>query len=80
LNKHGQKDGSKPVGRSAVYSRSLSLNLIVSETGQQSQGNRDGESNYRKACYNYVQHLLVRFRHMPTHDDDLPNPLPELLD
>jgi hypothetical protein len=49
VNKNWQE-----VGRSAVYSRSLSLELVVSETGQQSQGNRDGNSNNRKAHYNYL--------------------------
>jgi hypothetical protein len=80
VNEHRREDGSKPVGRSAVYSRSLSLDPVVSETGQQSQGNRDGESNYGKARYNYVQHLLVRFGHTAAHDEDLPNPLPDWLD
>jgi hypothetical protein len=80
VNEHWQEDGSEPVGRSAVYMCSHSLDPVVSETGLQSQGNRDGKSNYGKACYNYVRHLLVWFGHKPAHDKDLPNPLPEWLD
>ena len=68
------------VGRSAVYSRSLSLDPVVSETGTQSQGNSDANSNYGKARYNYVRHLSVRFGHKPAHDEDLPDPLPDWLD
>ena len=80
VNEHRFEDGSQPVGRSAVYARSLSLEPNVSMIGTQSQGNRDVNSNYGKARYNYVRHLLVRFGHKPAHDADLPDPFPDWLD
>jgi hypothetical protein len=80
VNKHWREDGSQPVGPSAVYLHSLSFDPVVSETGQQSEGNQDANSNYGKACYNYVRHLLVRFGHTPAHNEDLPNTLPDWLD
>jgi hypothetical protein len=33
VNKHWREDGSQPVGRSAVYLRSLSLDPVMAETG-----------------------------------------------
>jgi hypothetical protein len=44
VNKDWREDGSQPVGRTAVSLRSLSLDPVVSETGQQSQGIRDENS------------------------------------
>jgi hypothetical protein len=81
VNKQRQEGGSKAVGRTDVYIHSFSLDPDVSEIGMQSKGNRDdGGSNYGKARYNYVGHLLVRFGHKSAHDEDLPSPLPDWLD
>jgi hypothetical protein len=76
VNEHRKEDGKEPLGCSAVYNASLSLRPKVVTIKSMSQGEgRDEGSNYRKARYNYIRHLLVRFGIDLVHPEDAPDPL-----